>query len=242
MKLWTGSAKAIMDTTNKRSASGVGLSASSSNNTRVKLSASSEAPTTVGQHYRRQVVKFVQQKGDDRKAQMQIDMKSDKLVGPAKPLRIPRKKFIRQAHLLQTQAPKEEKKLGAMQRSAAAKKKVVRAAAAPAKPVHEPLAPTTLLWAQKDIVIDLTTVPESDVIKGEKTRTDDQACADVLVADGFWEDALRCSVESSVARLYGKTLVHESLLKGTDKYKICKFAPPMNPTRVTISEKVKEKH
>ena len=62
------------------------------------------------------------------------------------------------------------------------------------------------------------------------------------MVDGSWEDALRCSVESLVARLIGKTLLHESILKGTDKYKICKYAPAMNPTRVTLSEKAKGKH
>ena len=71
-----------------------------------------------------------------------------------------------------------------------------------------------MVWAQKDIAIDLTTSLEMDFIKGATTRVEDLARADVLVVNGSWEEALRCSVESLVARLYGKTLVHASLLKG----------------------------
>ena len=70
-----------------------------------------------------------------------------------------------------------------------------------AKPVAKPHVPTTSIWAHKDVVIDLTPAPESDAIKGTKTRTDGQTRADVLVVDGSWEDALRCSAESLVARL-----------------------------------------
>ena len=108
--------------------------------------------------------------------------------------------------------------------------------------MDEPASKTTSIWVKQGIVVDLTTVPDSDIIKGAKSRATEIARADVLVVDGTWEDSLRCSVESLVARLYGKTLVHDSFLKGADKYKSCKFAPPLNPTRVTISEKFKLKH
>ena len=113
MKLWTGAVKAVMDTTNKRSLEG----SLESGTKRVKLcdgsihdcSTPSETPSKVAQHFRREVVKFVEKKVEQQKAQMKIDIKDHKLAGPAKPLRVPRKQFIRRAHLLQTRAHKEKK-------------------------------------------------------------------------------------------------------------------------------------
>ena len=88
----------------------------------------------------------------------------------------------------------------------------------------------------------MTTAEASIVIKGGKSLVKQRREADVLVVDGVWDDALQCSAESLIARLYGKTLAHEQCFKGGDKFKFCKFVPPSNPIQIAISDKAKEKH
>jgi hypothetical protein len=124
-----------------------------------------------------------------------------------KTLRIPRKKFLKKTHVLHNQAPKQKRKLGAMQRGALAKKAAKAAektAVASAKGVEK----ATSVWSHSESVIDLTNLPDLDIIQGKATPSKSMTDADLLVVAGCWEEKLRCSVESLAAKTLGLRQQH----------------------------------